>query len=192
MTRIFKLVNTTSAIITQNLEDLHEKADPHDGSIIHIHGSIATGRCSKCNQKYNYLKILKQYKSDPDRHELFLCSTYKNPSCSGVISPDMVEYGEGVLEYDRCATIAADADAIVVIGTSLRVSPANQLVDIVKRNGGKVLLLTRSDTPKDDLADVHIRGELFEVLPAIVKNLKIMLNNDPSIPRKVKKKIKKV
>ena len=104
----------------------------------------------------------------------------------------MVEYGEPVVDYGRCEALAEQADLIVVIGTSLRVYPANELVDTVKKNGGTVALLTRSDTPKDDLADIHLRGDLSVVMPEMLHNLKQIVAHSDRIPKKIRRKVKKI
>jgi len=182
--KLLELIGTKVTIITQNLDNLHDLADP-ESHIIHIHGTLKEGICSKCEKKYDYLSILQKFKKKPKKIDIFKCE------CSGVITPNMIEYGESVREYDTCESKARSSDVILVLGTSLRVTPASELVDIVETQGGKVILFTRSDTPKDDLASLHIRGDLSDILPKIPKELKIYLQNQENIPKSIRKKIKK-
>ena len=182
--RLLEIIGIEVTIITQNLDNLHDLADPNS-NIIHIHGTLKEGICSKCKKKYDYLSLLKKFKKKPNNFEVFKCN------CSGVISPNMIEYGESVRDYDICERIARSADIILVLGTSLRVTPANKIVDIVEKQGGKVILFTRSDTPKDNLASLHIRGDLSDILPEIPKKLKIYFQKQENIPKSIRKKIKK-
>jgi len=182
--RLLEILGAKVTIITQNLDNLHDLADS-ESNIIHIHGTLKEGICSKCRKKYDYLTLLKKFKKKPKKFEIFKCD------CSGVISPNMIEYGESVREYNTCESKARISDVILVLGTSLRVTPANELVDIVEKQGGKVILFTRSDTPKDNLASLHIRGDLSDILPNIPIELKIFLQNQDNIPKSIRKKIKK-
>ena len=190
LAQIYTILGLPVSIITQNLDNLHEKTKPLC-DLIHIHGTITLGNCSKCSKQYDYQKLLEQYQAHPERHEIFRCATY-NKKCDGIISPAMVEYGEEVTEYDRAAMIASQADTIMVLGTSLRVSPANQLVNLVKNNGGRILLFTRSTTPKDNLASVHLHGNLSETLPQILDGLKAKFHKDKTVSSRKRTKISKV
>ncbi len=182
--KLLEMINAKVTIITQNLDNLHDLADP-ESNIIHIHGTLKEGICSKCRKKYDYLSMLKKFKKKPNKFEIFKCD------CSGVITPNMIEYGESVREYDTCESKARSSDVMLVLGTSLRVTPASELVDIVEKQGGKVILFTRSDTPKDALASLHIRGDLSDILSTIPKELKIYLQKQEIIPKSIRKKIKK-
>jgi len=182
--KILEIVGVKVTIITQNLDNLHDLADP-ESNIIHIHGTLKEGICSKCRKKYDYLSLIKKFKKKPKKFEIFKCD------CSGVITPNMIEYGESVRDYDTCEIKARSSDVILVLGTSLRVTPASEIVDIVEKQGGKVILFTRSDTPKDNLASLHIRGDLSDILPNLPKELKIFLQKQESIPKSLRKKIKK-
>jgi NAD-dependent deacetylase len=181
--KLLEIIGGKVTIITQNLDSLHDLADP-ESNIIHIHGTLKEGICSKCRKKYDYHTLLNKFKKKPKKVEIFKCD------CSGVISPNIIEYGESVREYDTCETKARSSDVILVLGTSLRVTPASELVDIVEKQG-KVILFTRSDTPKDNLASLHIRGNLSDILPNLTKDMKIFLQKQESIPKSLRKKIKK-
>ncbi|QEE18123.1 hypothetical protein DSAG12_03961 [Promethearchaeum syntrophicum] len=93
--------------------------------------------------------------------------------------------------YDICEDKARKTIVMLVMGTSIRVTPASDLVDIVEKQGGKVILFTRSDTPKDDLASLHIRGDLSDILLMIPKELKKYLQTQDNIPKSVRKLIRK-
>jgi len=187
-------------IITQNLDILHEKAElklkkilkDTNSDVIHIHGWVNSSTCSKCNQIYSYQNILETYKKKPEDKRRLICGYYSKSECDTVLTPDMIEYGENLKNYGECVKIAEEADCIIILGTSLREYPANELINIVKKNNGSVILLNRSDTPKDDLVHVHERSDLIDSLPMIVKSLKEIFLDLDSISKKERKILKKI
>ena len=142
-----------SAIVTQNIDGLHQKAGSK--KVYELHGSIHRNFCMKCG-KFHSVDSLRTDEPVP------LCD------CGGKIKPDVVLYGESLPGDVLDASVRAieNADMLIIGGTSLNVYPAAGLVDLY--NGKRLVLINKTPTAKDVIADMIIRepiGELFAGLP---------------------------
>ena len=141
------------AIVTQNIDGLHQAA----GSkiVYELHGSIQRNYCEKCGKFFdmNYVKMHPPIPTCDD--------------CGGRIKPDVVLYEEG-LDQDvlsNAVRAIAQADVLIIGGTSLVVYPAAGLIDYY--NGNKLILINRDKTGRDAQADFVIHGSIGEVLDQI-------------------------
>lgn len=119
------------AIITQNIDGLHQRAGSR--RVLEVHGSVRSGHCRRCHSAYEYealkAKVLGQ--------EISRCDT-----CGGVVKPDIVFFGEAVQAMDEAARAAGVADVFLVIGSSLTVYPAALLPQYA---GGRVVVVNRGE-----------------------------------------------
>lgn len=99
-------------IITQNVDGLHQRAGSRE--VIEIHGGITHNFCSSCGKAYSVQEV----------RELLGLQEVPRCRCSGIIRPDIVFFGEPVKQLDRCFKVASESDLMLVIGTSLNVTPA--------------------------------------------------------------------
>jgi len=140
------------AVITQNIDDLHQQA----GSInvLELHGSCSRAYCSRCRKKYPPELI-------NEGSEIPRCS------CGGIVRPDIVLYEEQLDEQIISGAIRyiSQADVLIVGGTSLNVYPAAGLIDYYK--GDKLVLINLSSTPYDSRADLVINEKIGEVFALI-------------------------
>lgn len=144
------------AIITQNIDGLHQKAGSRN--VLELHGSILRNHCTKCRASYDLTAVVESAGIVP------MC-----PQCGGVIKPDVVLYQEN-LDMDlleRAAQYIQNADVLIVAGTSLTVQPAAGLVRLYR--GDKFLLINKSATPMDRYADYVISDSIAKVLSALVE-----------------------
>lgn len=142
------------AVITQNIDRLHQKAGSR--KVIELHGTASEFFCSKCHAKGDSDKIIKEIKGN---------SIPKCPICGAVMKPKVVLYEESL--YDGVAEEAlgyvANADMLIVGGTSLAVYPAASFVRYFR--GKYLVIINKSETDYDGNADLVIRdsiGEVFE------------------------------
>lgn len=140
-----------SAVITQNIDGLHQKA----GScrVLELHGSVYRNACVSCGARYLLADILDSEGLVP------VCS-----ACGGTIKPDVVLYEEN-LDQDLLAEAVDEishADMLIVGGTSLTVNPAAGLVRYYR--GGRLVLINQSETPYDRYAQLVIRESIGKVL----------------------------
>ncbi|MBO8181474.1 MAG: NAD-dependent deacylase [Archaeoglobus sp.] len=149
------------SIITQNVDDLHERAGSRN--VIHLHGKLRDVICSSCSYKTEAEEILD--KTIPPR-----C-----PECDSFLRPGVVWFGESLPpdELNKAFSEAERSDLILVIGTSAVVQPAASIPLITKRKGGKIVEINPDSTPLTSIADISIRGKAGEVLTAVFDEIKL-------------------
>lgn len=143
------------AIITQNIDGLHQAAGSQ--SVHEIHGSFRTGHCLSCQARF----VMKEFYEKLERGEISLPQCLK---CQSPIKPDVVLFGD-LLPFDvwdRSVAALKKCDLMLVLGSSLVVYPAAELPKIALDNGARLIIVNREDTDYDSLADVVVRAELGE------------------------------
>ena len=141
-----------SAVATQNIDGLHQKAGSE--AVFELHGSVLRNFCVRCGRFYPVDAVV-------SREGVPLCD------CGGVIKPDVVLYGE-TLDTEVVSGVIrriADADVLIVGGTSLGVYPAAGLVNYF--NGNSLVLINKTETHLDSSADLVIRESIGEVFSKI-------------------------
>ncbi|MGI5976490.1 MAG: NAD-dependent protein deacylase [Candidatus Limivicinus sp.] len=141
-----------SAVITQNIDGLHQEAGSKN--VLELHGSILRAYCSKCGKKYD-AGLINHGTGVP------------RCSCGGVIRPDIVLYEEALNDDVVSSAIhyIRAADVLIIGGTSLNVYPAAGLVNYYR--GDKLVLVNLSETPYDRYADLVIHEKIGEVFSQI-------------------------
>lgn len=152
------------AVITQNIDRLHSAAGTE--RLLEIHGSIATSSCMNCGARYPLEEVERMF--GEDRSRIPECER-----CDTPIRPDVVLFGEVLPEREmaEAAELAATADLMLAIGSSLEVYPAAGLVDITLRNGGEVVIVTKGPTPYDEEAELKLTGDVAEEMSATMAML---------------------
>lgn len=141
------------AIITQNIDTLHQQAGSE--TVYQIHGTIATNHCCLCGKEYSVDDVMKTESGD------MLCE------CGGLLKPDVVLYDENLPDKIWRKSILAikEADCLIVAGTSLSVYPAAQLLDYF--HGPSLVIINRDSTQADRVADLVIHDSIGKVLSQI-------------------------
>lgn len=140
------------AVITQNIDGLHQAAGSKN--VLELHGSILRAYCSRCKKSYD-ADIINYGEGVP------------RCTCGGVIRPDIVLYEEP-LDGDVMQSAVhyiANADVLIIGGTSLNVYPAAGLINYYR--GNKLVLVNLSETPYDSYADLVIHEKIGEVFSQI-------------------------
>ena len=145
-----------SAVITQNIDCLHEMAGSKN--ILKLHGTVDSNTCVKCGKKYNLEEFLKICKKKNIPH----CS-----ECGGIIKPDVILYEEipNQATFTKAINEISKADTLIVGGTSLIVYPAASLLHYFQ--GENLVLINKSKTEQDNFANLVIHesiGEVFKKL----------------------------
>ena len=136
------------AIITQNIDGLHQKAGSNN--ILEIHGTTYRNYCMDCNKEYSHDYIFKS-KGIP------------RCSCGGIVRPDVVLYGEMLPNsYIKAIDYIRKADLLIVAGTSLTVQPASGLINYFR--GNNLVIINLSKTPYDNVATLVFNKPLKEVI----------------------------
>lgn len=140
------------AVITQNIDGLHQAAGSK--KVYELHGSVLRNYCTKCGKFFSAQYILES-------------DGVPKCECGGIIKPDVVLYEEGLdNEVMRNAISAiANADVLIIGGTSLAVYPAAGLIDYYR--GNKLVLVNKSTTPMDGRANLLVSGSIGEIFDQI-------------------------
>lgn len=151
------------AVITQNIDSLHQRAGSQ--RVLELHGHARTASCMKCTYctPAEPLWSKMEHDDEPPR-----C-----PECGGLVKPDVILFGEP-LPYDAISAAqqeALAADVFLVVGTSLEVMPAADLPLLAKRRGARLILVNLSPTPLDDRMDVVLRADVVKTLQQLWKAL---------------------
>jgi len=152
------------AVITQNIDRLHRAAGSDD--VIEVHGSIAHSICLECGGRFELDRVVTMIEQEPE-------SAPECTACVSPLKPDVVLFGEFLPEeaLDRAHALAAEADLMVAIGSSLEVHPVAALPGVTLDNGGRLVLVTQGPTPYDRDAELKLEGDVVEELDAVLAAL---------------------
>jgi NAD-dependent deacetylase len=157
----FERAGKLLAIITQNIDGLHQKAGNQPDRVIELHGSSHRIRCLSCGRVYDGAHIqtrLDAGETDP-RCEV----------CGGALRSATVLFGEPLPKeaLSMAHAVAKATDLMLVVGSSLVVNPAARLPAIAKRHGAGLVIINRTPTPLDTMADVRVAAEAGPTLRAL-------------------------
>ena len=150
------------AVITQNIDLLHERAGSRE--VVEVHGSIRASTCPGCAERYPLERVL-ELLAEADAPAC--------PSCGGILKPDVVFFGELLppAAIDRAYELARGAQLLLVVGSALEVYPVAGLPLETIGAGGEIAIVNRGRTAFDDEASLRIDGSAREVLPAVAAAL---------------------
>lgn len=136
------------AVITQNIDGLHQAAGSK--TVLELHGSVLRNYCEKCGRFYDVYAV-------KNSEDVPICE------CGGGIKPDVVLYEEGLNQktIQESVNFITNADVLIIGGTSLAVYPAAGLIDYYR--GNKLVLVNKTPTPRDDQADLMVKGNIGEI-----------------------------
>jgi NAD-dependent deacetylase len=150
------------AVITQNIDRLHRKAGSK--RVVEVHGTIETSSCLECRASYPLEAVAGLF----DDEGVARCA-----ECGGAVKPDVVLFGELLPEQamGEATALAAGADLLLCVGSSLEVYPVAGLPSVTRSAGGRIAIVTKGPTPYDDEADVRLDGDVVEELGALLEAL---------------------
>ena len=143
-----------SAIITQNVDGLHQRSGVPDSKVIELHGNATYASCLDCGHRHELEPIKKAFLG---AGKLPLCL-----KCDGIVKTATISFGQAMPEIPmaRAQDETLGCDLFIVLGSSLVVYPAAGFPRIAKRKGAKLVILNRDPTDQDDEADMVIHGEI--------------------------------
>jgi NAD-dependent deacetylase len=149
-----------SVIITQNIDNLHQKAGSRN--VIEVHGDIRKATCVRCYGVVRLETLLPRFIKS---RELPRCE-----KCGGILKPNVILLGEQlpIKAINAARRHAGTCDLMIVAGSSLRISPAADLPYIAHENGAQLMVINQQPTPIDSRAALVIREDVAVVLPLIV------------------------
>jgi len=149
------------ALITQNVDELHQLAGNAPDKVVEVHGTIRRVMCWGCGRRAPMEEALARVRAgDADP----AC-----PSCGGILKSDTISFGQALdpAVIERAMTAAAEADLMLAVGSTLQVYPVAGAVPLAKDAGARVVIVNDQPTALDALADALLRGPIGELLPAI-------------------------
>jgi NAD-dependent deacetylase len=149
-------------LVTQNIDELHQRAGSSPERIVEIHGTMRRAVCWTCGVEGpmgTFLERVRDGEADPN------CLM-----CGGIVKSATISFGQNLVEADlvRALEGAAAADLLIAVGSTLGVYPVARMVPIAERVGAPIIIVNGSPTEQDDRANVILRGSISELLPQLV------------------------
>ena len=149
-------------LITQNIDNLHQGAGSK--KIIEVHGTLREAVCQRCKKIISSELLIE--KLNISKEKVPYCE------CGGVFKPNVVLFGEMLPDLDSAISQSMRADLMITIGSSLQVSPVNMLPQYCLDRGGKLIIINFMSTHLDYLAEVVVKEDVCNFLPAVVEILR--------------------
>ena len=143
-----------SAVITQNIDGLHQASGVPDDKVIELHGNGTYAKCLDCGRRYELDWVREIFAVD---ERLPLCT-----DCKGIIKTATISFGQAMPDdaMERARDVTMAADLFIVLGSSLVVYPAAGFPIMAKRNRSRLVIVNREPTEQDDMADLVINAEI--------------------------------
>lgn len=162
-------MNKLSSVITQNIDNLHQRAGNNPQKVHELHGNMEWLVCLDCDARYD-LEVMRKKHPSPDQFPV--CE-----KCRGILKPGVVFFGEMLPqntlrmaehESERC-------DLFMVIGSSLVVYPAAYMPLYAKQSGAKIVIINMGQTGQDEIADVFLNAPAGDTMARIMNRLRELI-----------------
>jgi NAD-dependent deacetylase len=152
------------ALITQNIDELHQMAGNSPEKVIEVHGSVRKVVCMACGMTAPMQKALDRVRAgeeDPPCRE-----------CGGILKSATISFGQALVPevIERAMRVAGEADVFFAIGSSLQVYPIAGAVELANAVGARVVILNAEPTPFDGIADALFRESIGTMLPQLIRS----------------------
>ena len=149
------------ALITQNIDELHQIAGNSAERVIEVHGTARRVVCWQCGQRTPMHDVLQRVRNGEDDPACL--------SCGGILKSDTISFGQALVPevIDRAMLAASQAEVLLAIGSTLQVFPAAGVVPVAREAAARVVIINNQPTPMDPLADVLMREPIGELLPRL-------------------------
>ncbi|MFK8022914.1 MAG: NAD-dependent deacetylase [Ilumatobacter sp.] len=150
------------ALVTQNIDGLHQKAGNDPDKVIEVHGTVWFTRCWDCDDRRPMAQALERVRAgDPDPSCL---------ECSGILKSDTISFGQALVPevIDRALQVSEQCDLLLAVGSTLSVFPAANCVPRAKAAGATITIVNGDETGMDRFADHMLMTSIGDVLPTLV------------------------
>mgnify|MGYP001067477537 CR=1 FL=1 len=153
-------------VITQNVDNLHQKAGVPDDKVFELHGNMQWALCLSCHKRFPLKEVLQRIKEGAEVPDC--------PNCHGILKPDAVFFGEALPQGTlmEATRRSQDCDLFIVIGSTLVVYPAAYMPSYAKNAGAKLAIINLTPTPLDHQATVVIQGKAGETMSKVMEKVK--------------------
>lgn len=156
------------AILTQNIDGLHQKA--RSKNVVELHGNVNEAKCLQCRKIFPITTMINQALKG---------QSPSCPECNGLLKPNAIFFGEPLSSkvLDEANALIGQCDFLLVLGSSLLVYPVAFYPRQLLRFGGKIAIINIQPTDIDDLCEVVIHKKIGETLPKVVTRVKELIEN---------------
>jgi len=153
-------------VITQNVDNLHQKAGVPDAKVFELHGNMQWAVCLSCGKRYPFEQIKARHDAG---EEIPDCEV-----CHGLLKPGVVFFGESLPAevLQEATSRSSSSDLFIVIGSTLIVTPAAYMPVYAVNSGAKLVIINLSSTPMDGQATTLIRAKAGEAMPRIIQRVR--------------------
>ena len=149
------------ALVTQNIDGLHQRAGNSPGKVIEVHGTVREVMCMNCGWRGPMQPVLERVAAGED-----------DPACErcrGILKSATISFGQQLVPevIERAMRAAEQADLLLAVGTSLQVYPVAGAVPVAKAAGARVVIVNAEPTPFDEIADAVLLTRIGDVLPTL-------------------------
>jgi NAD-dependent deacetylase len=150
------------ALITQNIDELHQIAGNSAERVIEVHGTMRRFMCLGCGMRGPMPLVLERVRAGEDDPH---CR-----DCGGILKSDTISFGQQLVPevIDRAMQASGEAELRLAVGTSLQVYPVAGAVDIARGAGARIVIVNAEPTPFDDVADAVFNESISVVLPRLI------------------------
>jgi NAD-dependent deacetylase len=150
------------AIITQNIDGLHQLAGNSEDLVIEVHGSLYEVECLSCGSRFAMSDTLERVASGDEDPACL--------RCGGILKAGTISFGQPLVPevFAKASAAVLECDLLLTVGTSLSVQPVAGLVDVAKQHGAKIVIVNADPTPYDAVADATLNGPIGSVLPELI------------------------
>lgn len=150
------------AVVTQNVDGLHQDAGLDDDMVVEVHGTIKFARCWDCNDRRPMAEFIERVKAgEPDPP----CEL-----CGGIVKSDAILFEQALVPevINRAMTVAEECDVLLAVGSTLAVTPAAYVVERARAAQAQVVIINGEPTERDRYAHICLRGSISPILNDLV------------------------
>ena len=153
------------AVVTQNIDELHQRAGHLPANVIEVHGTMRWSRCWSCDDRRPMRETLERVRAGEDDPHCLVCEV-------GVLKSDTVSFGQSLVPevIDAAMRAADECDVLLAAGSTLSVFPAANVVPRAKARGARVVIVNGEPTAMDRYADALLIGSLGVLLPKLISH----------------------
>ncbi len=154
-------------VITQNIDNLHQKAGVPEDKVFELHGNVGWVVCLSCRRRFPMPEVLQKIKEGIEVPDC--------PDCQGILKPDAVFFGEALPQETLQEAIrrAQNCDLFIVIGSTLVIYPAAYIPTYAGEAGATLAIVNLTPTPFDHYAEVVIRGKAGEIMSRVMEKVRL-------------------
>jgi NAD-dependent deacetylase len=154
-------------VITQNIDNLHQKAGVPEDRVFELHGNMGRVVCLSCHRCFPMPEVLRKIEEGVEVPDC--------PDCHGILKPDAVFFGEALPQETLQGAIrrAQNCDLFIVIGSTLLIYPAAYIPTYAREAGAKLAIVNLTPTPFDHHAEVILRGKAGQMMSEVIGRVRL-------------------